>query len=89
MTRLTDKERNDLPDSCFGLIRLVEVKHPQNGARAQLKERRYPIIDVNHARSAKARATLDYRQGHITAAEKMKIFAMADRMIATSKEKKK
>ena len=50
MSKLTNKARNDLPKSEFGIP----------------SERKYPMPDNNHAANAKARAQQQYNKGHIS-----------------------
>lgn len=65
MTKLTSDEREDLPESKFALP----------------KERKYPIEDKAHARNAKARAGQQEKAGKLSAADKEKVDAKADRVL--------
>jgi hypothetical protein len=65
MATLTEKQRDKLPDSKFGL--------PEKQA--------YPMPDKSHARNAKARASQQQNKGNITAAEERKIDRKADKIL--------
>ncbi len=65
MATLTEKQRDKLPDSKFGLP----------------EEHKYPMPDKSHARNAKARASQQEEKGSITAKEKAKIDRKADRIL--------
>jgi hypothetical protein len=65
MATLTEKKRDKLPDSKFGLP----------------EEHKYPMPDKSHARNAKARASQQKKAGNLTAAEKAKIDRKADRIL--------
>jgi hypothetical protein len=65
MAKLTEKKRDSLPDSKFGLP----------------DEHKYPMPDKAHARNAKARASQQQNKGRITAAEEAKIDRKADRVL--------
>ncbi|HEY7132105.1 MAG TPA: DUF6582 domain-containing protein [Candidatus Limnocylindrales bacterium] len=65
MATLTEKQRDKLPDSKFGLP----------------EEHKYPMPDKSHARNAKARASQAQNAGRITAAEEKKIDRKADRIL--------
>jgi hypothetical protein len=65
MAQLTEKKRDRLKDSTFGLP----------------EERKYPMPDKAHARNAKARASQQEEKGTITAKEKAKIDRKADRIL--------
>lgn len=65
MAQLTEKKRDRLKDSTFGLP----------------EERKYPMPDKSHARNAKARASQQEEKGTITAKEKAKINRKADRIL--------
>ena len=67
MATLTEKQRDKLPDSKFGLP----------------EEHKYPMPDKSHARNAKARASQQEEKGTITAKEKAKIDRKADRILDT------
>ena len=65
MPELTEKKRDSLPKSKFGLP----------------EERKYPMPDKSHAANAKARATQQRRKGTITKAEEQEIDRKADRIL--------
>jgi hypothetical protein len=65
MATLSEKKRDSLPDSKFGLP----------------EEHKYPMPDKSHARNAKARASQQKKQGNLTASEKAKIDRKADRIL--------
>ena len=65
MARLTTAKKNTEPKSEFGLP----------------EQRKYPMPDANHARNAKARASQMEHQGKLSAADKKKIDAKADRIL--------
>ncbi len=65
MATLTEKQRDKLPDSKFGLP----------------DEHKYPMPDKSHARNAKARASQAENAGRITAAEEKKIDRKADKIL--------
>jgi hypothetical protein len=65
MAQLTEKKRDSLKPSQFGLP----------------EEKKYPMPDKSHARNAKARASQQEEKGTITSAEKAKIDRKADRIL--------
>jgi hypothetical protein len=65
MAELTEKKRNSLKSSTYGLP----------------EERKYPMPDKSHARNAKARASQQKKEGNLTASEKAKIDRKADRIL--------
>jgi hypothetical protein len=65
MATLSEKKRDSLPKSKFGLP----------------GERKYPMPDESHAANAKARAAQQVKKGSITRAEKQKIDRKADRIL--------
>lgn len=65
MAKLSEKKRDSLPDSKFGLP----------------EERTYPMPDASHARNAKARAEQQEEKGHLSEAQKAKIDRKADRIL--------
>ena len=65
MAKLSEKKRDSLPDSKFGLP----------------EEHKYPMPDKAHARNAKARASQQQNKGRITAAEEKKIDRKADKVL--------
>jgi hypothetical protein len=65
MATMSEKQRDKLPESKFGLP----------------DERKYPMPDKSHARNAKARASQAQNAGRITAAEEKKIDRMADKVL--------
>lgn len=69
MATLTTKERKKLPASVFGLR----------------KQRKFPMLDRGHAINAKMRATEGVHRGTLTAAQKKRIFAAANRVLKSKK----
>lgn len=65
MATLTEKKRDKLPDSKFGLP----------------DEHKYPMPDESHARNAKARASQQLKKGNLTKGEKEKIDRKADQVL--------
>jgi hypothetical protein len=65
MAKLTEKDRDKLKGSQFGLP----------------EERKYPMPDKSHARNAKARAEQQEEKGKLSDAEKEKIDRKADRIL--------
>jgi hypothetical protein len=65
MSKLTTAKKKAEPKSDFGLP----------------KERKYPMPDASHARNAKARAAEMEHQGKLSASDKKKIDAKADRVL--------
>lgn len=65
MATLSAKKRNSLKPSQFGLP----------------DEKKYPMPDKSHARNAKARASQQEDTGNLSAADKKKIDAKADRVL--------
>ena len=65
MAKLTASKRNAESNQDFGLS----------------KQRKYPMPDASHARNAKARASQMEHQGKLSAADKKKIDAKADRVL--------
>ncbi len=65
MAELSTKRRNKLPKSSFGMP----------GAR------KYPMPDRSHAANAKARATQQYKAGHLTKNARDRINAKANRIL--------
>jgi hypothetical protein len=65
MATLTEKKRDNLKDSTFGLP----------------DEHKYPMPDKSHAANAKARATQQVKKGNLTSAERTKIDRKADRIL--------
>lgn len=62
---LSEKKRESIPDSKFGMP----------------EERKYPMPDKAHARNAKARASQQEEEGNLTPKEKAKIDRKADRIL--------
>lgn len=71
MAKLTTSKKKAEPKSDFGL--------PEG--------RKYPMPDANHARNAKARASQMEEQGKLSATDKKKIDAKADKLLAKKKKK--
>jgi hypothetical protein len=65
MATLTEKKRDNLPDSKFGLP----------------DEHKYPMPDKSHAANAKARASQQVKKSNLTKTEKAKIDRKADRIL--------
>jgi hypothetical protein len=65
MSKLTAAKKKAEPQSDFGLP----------------KERKYPMPDASHARNAKARASQMEHEGKLSASDKKKIDAKADRVL--------
>lgn len=65
MAKLTSEHRDKLKKSSFGMP----------------GERKYPMPDKSHARNAKARASEMEHKGKLSAGEKAKIDAKADRIL--------
>lgn len=65
MAKLTAAKKNKEPNQEFGLP----------------EERKYPMPDASHARNAKARASQMEHQGKLSAADKKKIDAKADKVL--------
>jgi hypothetical protein len=65
MAKLSEKKRDSLKDSKFGLP----------------EEHKYPMPDESHARNAKARASQQAKQGNLSASDKAKIDRKADRIL--------
>jgi hypothetical protein len=65
MANLTEKKRDSLKESTFGLP----------------EERKYPMPDASHAANAKARAAQQVKKGNLTKAEEQKIDRKADRIL--------
>jgi len=67
MANMTEKKRDSLKESQFGLP----------------EERKYPMPDKAHARNAKARASQQLHDGNLTKTEKTKIDRKADKVLDT------
>ena len=65
MSTMTEKKRDSLKESQFGLP----------------EERKYPMPDKAHARNAKARASQQLHDGNLTKSEKSKIDRKADKVL--------
>ena len=65
MSDLKAQERKDLPKSKFALP----------------DERKYPIEDKAHARNAKARAAQQEKAGNLSASDRKKVDAKADKVL--------
>ena len=66
MAKLTAASKKKEPSADFGLP----------------KERKYPMPDAAHARNAKARASQMEKKGQLSAADKKKIDAKADKKLS-------
>jgi hypothetical protein len=69
MAKLTTAKKKAEPKAEFGLP----------------KERKYPMPDASHARNAKARAAQMEHQGKLSAPDKKRIDAKADRVLNKKK----
>jgi hypothetical protein len=67
MATLTEKQRDKLPDSKFGLP----------------EEHKYPMPDKSHARNAKARASQQVEKGNLSKADEKKIDRKADKILGS------
>ena len=67
MATLTEKQRDKLPDSKFGLP----------------EEHKYPMPDKSHARNAKARASQQVEKGNLSKADEKKIDRKADNILGS------
>jgi hypothetical protein len=65
MAKLTTTKKNAEPSNDFGLP----------------EQRKYPMPDASHARNAKARASQMEHKGKLSAADKKKIDAKADKVL--------
>jgi len=65
MAKLSEKQRDKLPDSKFGLP----------------DERKYPMPDESHARNAKARAAQQVKKGNLSKADERKIDSKANKIL--------
>ncbi len=65
MATLSEKKRDSLSDSTFGLP----------------EEHKYPMPDKSHARNAKARASQQHKKGNLSAADEKKIDRKADKIL--------
>ena len=78
MPELSAKKRARVPAKKFGL--------PEKARSADAKKEtgNYPMPDKAHARSAKGRATAQYKAGNLTKAEKERIHRKADKVLGKS-----
>jgi hypothetical protein len=65
MATMTEKKRDSLKSSTFGLP----------------EERKYPMPDKSHAANAKARAAQQVKKGNLSKAEERKIDRKADQVL--------
>jgi hypothetical protein len=65
MATLSEKKRDSMPDSKFGLP----------------DEHKYPMPDKSHAANAKARASQQHDKGNLSAADEKKIDRKADKIL--------
>ena len=70
MSTMTEKKRDSLKESQFGLP----------------DERKYPMPDKSHARNAKARASQQLDDGNLTKSEKAQIDRKADKVLGKDKD---
>jgi hypothetical protein len=81
-----------LPLALFGGLFILESMKLNTVSRNKLpakefalpSERKYPVNDKTHAQLAKGRATQMFNQGKISASEKAKIHAKANRVLGKS-----
>lgn len=72
MAKLTAAKRRRIPSSSFG----------------QPGKRKYPMPDKSHAANAKARATQQAKKGKLSASERAKINAKANRVLGRKTRRK-
>jgi hypothetical protein len=65
MAKLSEKKRDSIKDSKFGLP----------------DERKYPMPDESHARNAKARASQQVKKGNLSKSDEAKIDRKADKIL--------
>jgi len=65
MAKLSEKKRDSMSDSKFGLP----------------DEHKYPMPDKSHARNAKARASQQEKKGNLSASDKAKVDRKADKVL--------
>ena len=65
MAKLSEKKRDSMKESTFGLP----------------DERKYPMPDESHARNAKARASQQVKKGNLSKADEAKIDRKADKIL--------
>ena len=65
MAKLSEKKRDNMSDSKFGLP----------------DEHKYPMPDESHARNAKARASQQEKKGNLSESDKEKIDRKADKIL--------
>jgi hypothetical protein len=65
MASMTEKKRDNLKESQFGLP----------------DERKYPMPDKSHARNAKARASQQEKKGNLSKSDQAKIDRKADKIL--------
>ena len=65
MAKLTEKKRDSMKESTFGLP----------------EERKYPMPDESHARNAKARAAQQVKKGNLSKADERKVDRKADKIL--------
>ena len=81
MAKLTTAQRKRIPKSQYGLKSKVKKGTASRGA--------YPMPDRAHAANAKARASQMYKAGKLSASEKAKIDAKANRILGKGKTRRK
>ena len=69
MAKLSEKKRDNMSDSKFGLP----------------DEKKYPMPDKSHARNAKARASQQEKKGNLSEGDKAKIDRKADKVLGKKK----
>lgn len=65
MSKLTGEDRKDIPEGKYALP----------------EERKYPVEDKAHARNAKARAAQQEKAGNLSAADRKRVDAKADKVL--------
>lgn len=65
MAKLSEKKRDSMKESTFGLP----------------DQRKYPMPDESHARNAKARASQQVKNGNLSKADEAKIDRKADKIL--------
>lgn len=76
MPELSARKRARVPTKKFGL--------PEKARSSEAKKEtgNYPMPDKTHARSAKGRATAQYKAGNLTKTERDRIHSKADKVLA-------
>jgi hypothetical protein len=80
VSKLNAAKEKKLKPSQFGI---PAEKGPRGGVQGK-----YPMPDASHAKNAKARASQEVKKGSLSEAQKAKVDAKANKVIAKSKGKK-